>query len=104
LFNVEFHKEFGRSTLQCSFHGQFLDYQRIANESNFGLIVYPEINMLKRLNDKLNATFWVYVPLRAYVQSYVEPKIEVPWIKFPIDEWKNQVKSVLSSFDTDWNQ
>ncbi len=105
LFKVEFNKEYGRGKLEGAFTGQFLEYQSVRGqgESNIKITFYPEVDMLRCLNEKLDATFWVYVTLTVFVQGFVCPQIKVVPIKVPIDEWKSQVESSLNKYDADWN-
>lgn len=106
LFKVEFDKEYGRGKLEGAFTGQFLEYQSIIGQgdSNIKITFNPEVDMLRRLSDKMDATFWVYATLTVYVQGFTSPQIKVPPLKVPIDEWKKEVKSALNSYDGDWNK
>lgn len=104
LFKVEFDKEYGRQKLEGAFTGKSLEYEPILpNESKIVIRFYPQVDMLRRLSDKMEATFWVYVTLTVYVQGFRSPQIKVVSIKVPIDEWKNEVKTALNSYDADWN-
>ena len=104
LYKIEFDKEYGRGKLQGAFSEQSLGYQLISTSgSKITLSFYPEITMLRRLRDKLDATFWVYVTLQAYVQGFTSPNTNVLSIKVPIDEWKTQVEAVLDRYSSDWN-
>lgn len=106
LFKVEFDKEYGRGKLEGAFTGQFLEYQSVRGqgESNIKITFYPEVDMLRRLSEKLEATFWVYVTLTVFVQGFMWPQIKVVPTKVPIDEWKNEVRAALNIYDADWNQ
>jgi hypothetical protein len=107
LFNIELYKEYGRGKIQGAFVGQSLDYQRVLSgehESEIKLVFYPDVGMLKRLNNLLQSTFWIYITLTVYVKGFDLPQIKVPSIKVPIDEWKNEVTRTLNSYDDDWNQ
>lgn len=104
LFKVEFDKEQGRGKLEGAFADQSFEYRRIlSGESKIEIFFYPQVDMLQRLSDKMEATFWVYVTLTVYAQGFVSPQIKVVPIKVPIDEWKTEVKNALNSYDADWN-
>lgn len=107
LFKVEFDKEFGRSKRQGAFNGQSLEYQKVLsaeNNTTIHLSSYPNVDLLRKLSKVLHSTFWIYVTLYVYVEGFDNPKIEVPYIKVPIDEWKNQITYVLNNFDSYWNR
>jgi hypothetical protein len=106
LFMVEFDKEYGRGKTQGAFVSQSLDYQKVSageKESKISLSFYPDIDMLRKLNNLLQSTFWIYVILTVYVKGFESPQIKVPTIKVPIDEWKNEVTRALDSYDNYWN-
>lgn len=104
LFKVEFDKEHGRAKLMGAFNGQFLEYQSVRGQEiiNFKISFYPKIDMLKRLSEKLESTFWVYATLTVFAQGFGAPLTKVVNTKVPIDEWKKQVTSTLNNYDADW--
>ncbi len=104
LFKVEFDKEYGRGKLAGAFVDQSLEYRQISGDSKILIIFYPQVDMLRRLSDKMEATFWIYVTLTIYVQGFALPQTEVVSIKVPIDEWKNEVGGALNAYDADWNR
>ena len=105
LFKVEFDKEYGRAKLEGAFADQSLEYRPIlSGESKITISFYPQADMLRRLSDKMEKTFWIYVTLTVYVQGYASPQTKVVETKVPIDEWKNEVTTALNSYDADWNQ
>ena len=104
LFKVEFDKEYGRAKLEGAFESQSLEYRRISGESKIIIGFLPQADMLRRLSEKLEATFWVYVTLTVFVQGFVCPQTKVVLTKVPIDEWKNEVRVALNKYDAYWNQ
>ena len=81
-----------------------MEYRQISGESKIVIGFHPQVDMLRRLNEKLKATFWVYVTLTVFVQGFVWPQTKVVLTKVPIDEWKNEVRAALNHYDLDWNQ
>ena len=103
LFKVEFDKEFGRNKLEGAFVNQSLEYQPIlTGETKITIDFYPQLDMLFRLNKKMDATFWVYVTLTTYVQGFESAHTQVIWTKFPIDGWRNAMSFALDCYNTDW--
>lgn len=101
LFRVEFCKEYSRAQLQGAFQLESLKFHPISEETTVRVILYPDVNMLRRLRDKMNKTFWLYIVTEIYVQGFDSPEIKVPYIKIPIDEWKEQVEEALDSPNED---
>jgi hypothetical protein len=91
------------------FEGQHLKYERVLPNypTRIPIDFYPEVDVLRRINSRLEATFTVELGLDVYVQGFASPvhlgnQKNRPKYRFPIDEWKNQVKATLDRFDADW--
>lgn len=94
-----------KKALQGIFRENLLQYTYIIkSDSDVKIPLSPPVDLFRRLNVKMQATFWVDISLTAYVQGFEHPAIKNLSIKVPIDEWKSQANSVLSSYDSDWNQ
>jgi len=76
----------------------------IKSEDDLEIPLSLPITVLKRVSDKIQATFWVDITITAYVQGFEHSPSKNLSIKVSIDEWKNQINSVLSNYDADWNQ
>jgi hypothetical protein len=91
--------------LKGAFKEGVLDYTYIIKSEDDLKIPLPlPIAVLRRVNDKMQATFWVDITITAYVQGFEHSPSKSLSIKVPIDEWKTQVNSVLSNYDANWNR
>lgn len=94
-----------KSALQGVFKESSLDYRSLCSSvSNMDIRLSPPVDVLRRLNDKMQATFWIDISLMAYIQGFENPAITNLSVKVPIDEWKNEVRVALNKYDADWNQ
>jgi len=93
------------AALKGVFKESVLDYTYIIkSEYDLAIPLPLPIAVLRRVKDKMQATFWVDITLTAYVQGFEHSPSKNLSIKVPIDEWKTQVDSVLSNYDANWNQ
>jgi hypothetical protein len=90
---------------EAKFQENFLNYIKISPGDSGSNSVYiplsPPVDMLKRSSDKIQG---IDILLIAYVQGFAAPVIKGLSISVPINDWKNQVKSVLAKYNADWNQ
>jgi hypothetical protein len=118
-FNVKFVKEHfvqhgedylvvaarDKKALAGVFKEVLLDYLHIIKSvSDVKMSLSPSVDMLRRLNDNIHASFWVDISITAYAQGFEYPAIKNLTIKVPIDEWKNELTNALNSYDKDWIQ
>jgi hypothetical protein len=76
----------------------------IKSEDDLEIPLSLPIAVLRRVRDKIQATFWIDITMTAYVQGFEHSPSKNLSIKVPIDEWQTQLNSVLSNYDADWNQ
>jgi hypothetical protein len=60
----------------------------------------PPIELLRRLSEKMKATFFVDIDIAVYVQGYRNQAPQHTSIKVPIDEWNTEIEHVLRDYDT----
>ena len=93
-----------KNALQGVFKESSLDYRSLCSGvSNMDIRLSPPVEILRRLNDKMQATFWIDISLWTYIQGFENPAIKNLSVKVPIDEWKNEVRVALIMYDADWN-
>jgi hypothetical protein len=94
-----------KSSLQGVFKDSSLDYRSLCSGiSNINIRLSPPVEVLRRLSDKMQASFWTDISLMAYIQGFENPAIKNLSVKIPIDEWKNEVRESLNNYDSNWSQ
>ena len=67
---------------------------------DYQIALSPPIDLLKRLQVKMQANFWIDFSVSIYAQGFDYPAIQNGSIKVSIDEWKNEIESTTSNFDS----
>ena len=88
------------------FEGTFSHYRQIKPNTTLqmGIHFYPEIDTLKKLTEKMIATFAIEATLYIYVQGFANPFVKTISTKVPIDEWQNMVSSALTHYESHWKE
>jgi hypothetical protein len=105
LYDIVFLKSFHERTARGGFEGQFLEYRKLQPDkpADIQVAFYPDVDLLRRLTDMMESTFGLQADLTVFVQGFTNPYHIQVFIKVPIDEWKNEVKSALDNNKWHWN-
>lgn len=93
-----------KEALKGVFKENLLDYRYIIKDvyDDFQITLAPPSDLLRRLSDKIQATFWIDIAIGVFIQGFEYSTTQNLSIKVPIDEWKKQVTSILNNYDADW--
>lgn len=75
----------------------------IKSEYDLEIPLSVPIAVLRRVSEKMQATFCIDITITAYVQGFEHSPSKNLSKEIPIDKWKNQVETTLNSYDADWN-
>ena len=105
LYEIVFLKSFHDRQARGGFEGQFLQYRKLQPDkpSDIQLTFYPDVELLRRLTEKMESTFGLQADLTVFVQGFTNPYITQVFAKVPIDEWKYEVESALNCHEGHWN-
>lgn len=74
----------------------------IKDAADITIHLYPPVEILQCLSEKLQASFWIDISIEAYVKDFEHSVTKNLSVKVPIDEWQTQVKNALNSYVRDW--